>query len=60
MVKIHKLERPNKHSGFPLEPGKTTKVRGMTITNTTNQTVYVDKFTRKKVKALKKTKTKKK
>jgi hypothetical protein len=47
MVKIHKLKCPNKRSGTPLLPGKTTDVRGMVITNKNNYTVYVDKFTRK-------------
>ncbi len=47
MVKIHRLKQPNKHSGYKLEPGKTTDVRGMVITNKNDHDVYVDKFTRK-------------
>ena len=59
MVRIQKLRRPNKHSGNELLPGKTTKIRGMTITNTTSQVVYVDPFTRKPWKPKKKKKSKK-
>jgi len=47
MVKIHKLKQPNKHSGEPLPPGKTTKISGIKVTNTNDFVVYVDKFTRK-------------
>lgn len=47
MVKIHKLHQPNKHSGSPLEPGKTTVLNGMKITNKNNFVVFVDKFARK-------------
>lgn len=56
MVRIQKLSRPNKHSGNALQPGKTTKIRGMTITNTTNSVVYVDPFKRKPWKPKKKKK----
>lgn len=56
MVKIHRLKQPNKHSGYPLAPGKTTEVRGMLITNKNLFTVHVDKFTRKVVKKPKKKK----
>lgn len=47
MVKIHRLKQPNKRSGYALEPGKTTEVKGMVITNKNSFTVHVDKFTRK-------------
>jgi hypothetical protein len=47
MLKIHRLKQPNRHSGHPLDPGKTTEVRGMVITNKNDYTVHVDKFTRK-------------
>lgn len=47
MVKIHKLVRPTKKSGYKLDPGATTKVRGVTIVNTNKFPVYIDKFTRK-------------
>lgn len=47
MIKIHRLKQPNKRSGFALEGGKTTTVRGVVITNKNSFTVYVDKFTRK-------------
>lgn len=50
MVKLHKLKQPNKRSGYPLESGKTTEIRGFVITNKNNFTVYVDKFTRKPIK----------
>lgn len=48
MVKIHRLVRPNKHSGFLLKPGATTTVKNFVITNKNNFAVFVDKFTRKK------------
>lgn len=54
MVLIQKLGRPNKHSGWPLAPGKTTVVRGLTIVNGNKHTVFVDKYTRKKAKKKKK------
>jgi len=60
MVRIQKLNRPNKRSGFRLEPGKTTKIRGMTITNVSaGKNIWVDKFqspapTKKKKKTKKK------
>lgn len=47
MVKIHKLKHPNKRSGHPLAPGKTTEVKGLVITNKNKFVVHVDKFTRK-------------
>lgn len=47
MLKVQKLIRPNKRSGYVLEPGLTTKVRGLTIVNTNKFAVWVDKFTRK-------------
>lgn len=50
MLLIQKLARPNKHSGWPLAPGKTTVVRGLTVVNGTKQTVFIDKYTRKKSK----------
>ena len=58
MLLIQKLGRPNKHSGYPLEPGKTTIVRGLTIVNGTKEIVYIDKYTRKKQKPKKKSKQK--
>lgn len=56
MVKIHKLSRPNKHSGFELPPGETTELRGLTIVNRNKFSVFVDKFTRKPWKLKKKKK----
>lgn len=50
MLKIQKLVKPSKHSGYRLEPGETTKVRGFTIVNTNRFAVYVDKWQRKKIK----------
>jgi hypothetical protein len=47
MIRIHKLKRPTKRSGHPLEPGKTAKVKGITIINTTSQVVYVDRYSTK-------------
>lgn len=48
MINIKKLKRPRKKSGYPLEQGESTKVRGLQITNLTAGTVYVDKYTPKK------------
>jgi hypothetical protein len=48
MIKIQKLVRPYRTSGYALPPGETTEVRGLTVTNTNGFTVYVDKFTRRK------------
>lgn len=60
MIKIHKLKQPNKHSGNALQPGKTTEVRGLVITNKNSFVVHVDKFTRKPWKPSKKVSAKKK
>lgn len=46
MIKIQKLIRVGKKSGFELPAGETTEIRGMTITNTNKYSVYVDKWTR--------------
>lgn len=45
MINVRRLKRPNRKSGHPLEPGKSTFVRGVKITNTTKDVIYVDKFT---------------
>ncbi len=50
MLLIQKLKHPNKRSGFALEPGKRTEMRGLLVVNQTGHTVYVDKWTRKKCK----------
>ncbi len=50
MLLIQKLKHPNKRSGFALEPGKRTQVRGLLVVNQNSHTVYVDKWTRKKYK----------
>ena len=47
MIRIQKLKRPTKRSGYELKPGDSTKVRGMVIVNNNKFSVYVDKFTRK-------------
>ena len=61
MIRIQKLKRPNKKSGYALAPGETTEVRGMTITNSKNKfPVHVDKYTRKPWKPKKKKASKKK
>lgn len=60
MIRVQKLKQPNKHSGYELEPGKTTDVRGLVITNKNKFTVFVDKFTRKPWKPAKKAKAPKK
>lgn len=54
MLKIQKLARPTKRSGFALKAGGRTTVRGLTVVNQNSFTVYVDKFTRKKDKKRKK------
>lgn len=48
MLRIQRLVHPTHRSGYKLEPGKTTKVRGLAITNTNKFPIYVDKYTRKK------------
>lgn len=45
MIRIQKLKRPTKRSGYVLRQGETTKVRGLTITNVSAGKVYVDKWT---------------
>lgn len=47
MLRVQKLIRPNKKSGFALAPKQKTEVRGLVIVNQNSFTVYVDKFTRK-------------
>lgn len=56
MLRIQKLGRPNKHSGYELTSGKTTEVRGLVVTNKNSFSVYVDKYTRKKTHVPKKKK----
>jgi len=46
MLKVQRLTRPNKRSGYELEAGGTTSVRGLTIVNKNGFSVWVDKFTR--------------
>ena len=48
MVRIQRLARPNKHSGYKLEKGAKTKVRGVVIVNTNEFPIFIDKYTRKK------------
>lgn len=47
MIRVQKLKRPTKRSGYLLKQGETTKVRGLTITNVSAGPVWVDKFTRR-------------
>ena len=47
MIRIQKLKRPTRRSGNELKPLATTKVKGVTITNTNSFSVWVDKFERK-------------
>lgn len=54
MIRVQKLVKPNKHSGFALNPGKSTSIRGLTLTNRNSYVVYVDKFTRQAPKKTKK------
>tara|TARA_R110000868_G_scaffold279658_4_gene539712 strand:- start:308 stop:478 length:171 start_codon:yes stop_codon:yes gene_type:complete len=56
MLLVQRLKRPNKHSGYKLDPGQTTVVRGLTIVNGNDFAVRVDKYTRKKPKNKKKVK----
>ena len=44
MVRIKKLKMPGKRSGYLLEPGALTVVKGLTIVNGNKFNVYVDKF----------------
>lgn len=48
MIKISKLKKPGKKSGYELPAGETTEARGLVITNGNTFSVYVDKFTKKK------------
>jgi hypothetical protein len=48
VIKVTKLGRPTKRSGYELAAGQTTTVRGLVLTNKNNFSVYVDKFTLKK------------
>lgn len=50
MVRIQRLRRPNKRSGYLLAPGKNTKVRGLYIVNQNKFPIFVDKYTRSPVK----------
>lgn len=54
MIKIQKLKRANKRSGFELAPGCNTKVKGILISNENSFTIYVDKFSCKRKKKFKK------
>ncbi len=54
MLKIQRLKRPTKKSGYKLAPNGTTEVRGLTVVNRNKFPVWVDKFTLKKRKAKKK------
>lgn len=45
MIRVKKLTKPGKKSGYALAPGETTEVRGLTIVNRNKFVVYVDKFT---------------
>lgn len=46
VIKLQRLKQPKKKSGYRLDAGKTTTVRGFVITNKNTFAVYVDKFTR--------------
>ena len=50
MIKIQKLKRATKRSGYALPPGESSEVRGLVIVNNNSFTVYVDKWTRKRAK----------
>ena len=55
MIRIQKLVKPGKRSGFHLPQGETTEVRGFSITNIkAGKNVFVDKFTKQKAKKAKK------
>lgn len=53
MLRIKKLKRPYRSSGYELKPGETTKARGLTIVNLNSFSVYVDKFTNPKIRTKK-------
>lgn len=42
MILIKWNKRRYKSSGYPLDPGRTTKIRGITITNTSEEVVLID------------------
>ena len=50
MIKIQKLAKPSKKTGYELMPKMATTVRGLTIVNNNTFPVYIDKWTRKKKK----------
>lgn len=47
MIRIQRLKKPTKRSGNELKPLASTKVKGVTITNTNSFSVWVDRYTRK-------------
>ena len=54
MLKIQRLKKPSKKSGFELKPGETSSIRGLTVVNRNTFSVYVDKWSRKPNKKSKK------
>jgi hypothetical protein len=48
MLRVQKLERPNKKSGLLLGPGQRTTINGLVVTNKNKYGVYVEKFSKKK------------
>lgn len=56
MIRIQKLKQPKKTSGSMIGPGRSIKVGGMLIKNTTNSTVWADEYERKQPVAKKATK----
>ena len=55
MIRIQKLNRPNKRSGDLLKQGETFNKRGIKIINmSAGNKIYVDVFTAKKAKKKKK------
>lgn len=56
MIKIQKLQRPTKASGFELKAGKATYVRGVRIVNQNTFSIYIDKWTRPKEKRVRRKK----
>lgn len=47
MIRIQRLKEPKTTSGKSLEPGKSVKLAGITIQNTSKDVVYVDTYERK-------------
>lgn len=58
VLKVQKLIKPSKKSGFELKPGAKTEMKGLLVVNQNDFSVWVDKFTSPKKRKKKKVKLK--